>query len=90
MNEVGNAISAQRGAYYKTHTAYISLADPWRVVIRADSTGNRRQRASQVAALKRAVEKRHGCKLTLDHVNYSETVGFLSRTEVWYRLEGTK
>jgi hypothetical protein len=90
MSKVSDEIYAAQDVYRETHTAYVSLADSLRVVIRADGTGSRRQRASQVAALKRAIEKRHGCKLTHDHVNYSETVGFLSRTEVWYRLGGTK
>lgn len=86
MSRISADINAMRTVYDKTHRAYISLVDSWRVVIRADGTGNRRQRASQIGALKRALEQRHRCSLTYDHVNYSEATGFLSCTEVWYKL----
>jgi hypothetical protein len=71
---------------FDNYVAYIAQMDKYRVVIRADGTGSRQQRASQVSALKRAVEKMNGYKLERTSINYSEGHGFLSRTEVWYRV----
>lgn len=88
MSKTSDAIlKAHRDrAAYDHYSAWIHQVDSWRVVIRAVGTSGRRQRASQVSALKRRIEKEHGCTLTYDHVNYSDCEGFLSRTEVWYRL----
>jgi hypothetical protein len=84
--EIAKAIDAASvSGAYETYSAYISQVDPYRVVIRADGTGNRRIRAAEVSGLKRAIEKRHWCTLVRSHTNYSETSGFLSRTEVWYK-----
>jgi hypothetical protein len=68
-------------------TAYVSYQDNRRVIIRADGSSDRRSRGARVGAAKRAWEAanpRLG-KLTRYCVSYSETYGFLSRTEVAYR-----
>jgi len=56
------------------------------VVLRSDSTENRRVRAAEVSALKRAIERTYGVALERANTSYSETYGFLSRTECRYRV----
>lgn len=86
MSKLSTAILDAREETGYNCEAYVQQVDSWRVVIRADGTGDRRQRAAQISALRRNIERRHGCKLTYDHTNYSETAGFKSRTEIWYRI----
>lgn len=54
--------------------------------LRCDSTSDRKSRANSVNALKRAIERHYGVKLERLRVTYSETYGFLSRTEIRYRV----
>lgn len=56
------------------------------VWIKADSTGNRRSRAAQIGAEKRAYQKEHGVTLKFITMNRDETYGFLHRTAVRYRI----
>ena len=57
------------------------------VSLRSDSTRDRKYRSSAVTALKLAIERHYGVRLEKAGVSYSETHGFLSRTEVRYRVE---
>jgi hypothetical protein len=59
--------------------------DRW-IWIRADSTHGRRSRASAINAAKRAYERAHGVRLALISKSYSETHGFLSRSEFRYEI----
>jgi hypothetical protein len=72
-------------------TAYIAECGPRFVTINADSTGDRRSRASAVNARKRYFEREARAKLTrIGEPSYSETPGFLSRTSIRYRVyQGT-
>jgi hypothetical protein len=54
--------------------------------IRQDSTGDRRSRAAAINAAKREYERANGVTLTLIHKSYSETHGFLARSEFRYTV----
>ena len=54
------------------------------VYIRADDTTDRRSRASQITARKLSYQRERGVSLTLVSKSYSETYGFLSRSEFRY------
>lgn len=56
------------------------------VYIRADDTTGRRSRASQITARKLSYQRERGVILTLVSKSYSETFGFLSRSEFRYRV----
>lgn len=56
------------------------------VWIKADSSGNRRSRAAEIGAEKRAYQKEHGVTLEFITMNRDEAPGFLSRTAVRYRI----
>lgn len=70
-------------------TAYISGESSNYVWITADSSGNRRSRASQIAVVKHNWEAGTGKRLTFDHASYSETHGFLARSEFRYKIGET-
>jgi hypothetical protein len=57
------------------------------VTITCDDSSDRRSRAAQIGAFKRAYEKEHHIRLTLDHKSYSEAHGFLSRSAFRYKIE---
>lgn len=56
------------------------------VYIRADDSTGRRSRASQITARKLRYERERGVTLTLVSKSYSETYGFLSRSEFRYSM----
>lgn len=58
------------------------------ITLRCDSTNGRRSRGAAVASLSHAIRKRYGVTLERVAVSYSETQGFLWRTEVRYRIDG--
>jgi len=54
------------------------------IYIRCDDSSGRRSRAAQINARKRSYERDHRVTLTLHGKSYSETFGFLSRSEFHY------
>lgn len=67
-------------------TGYFGGSTGHMAIFRADSTRDRRSRASQAAAAVRAYRNLTGLQLRLDHVNYDEAPGFLARSEFWYEI----
>lgn len=66
----------------------------WRAVrLKATNTGSvrtgpdRRGRAAEINALKRAVEKATGYRLVLESKSYSESMGFTHLSTFTYRIE---
>lgn len=81
-------LDEMRYAAYPSHSGFLSdcLRSEFPLVLRCDSTRDRKSRANSVNALKRAIERHYGVKLERLRVTYSETYGFLSRTEIRYRV----
>jgi len=65
--------------------AEVHAAGAGMIIIRADSTHDRRSRAAEINAARRAFERDTGTRLALVTKSYSETYGFLSRSEFRYR-----
>lgn len=63
-----------------------SVRDTNYVWIREDSTQDRRSRANAINAEKRKYERANGVRLTLLSKSYSETWGFLHRSEFRYTV----
>jgi hypothetical protein len=84
---------------YANYAAWVVADDPatalatWpRVTLQATNTAGRngptrRQRASQINALKRAIERVTGFTLTLTGRAYSETFGFMHASYFTYRID---
>jgi hypothetical protein len=64
-------------------TAYIDEDDRF-VTLVSDSTEGRPTRANRINALRRRLEAERGVKLNLISRSYSETWGFLSRSQFRY------
>lgn len=64
----------------RTHGSYGPL------VLRCDNTRDRKSRGKSIGSLKLAIERHYRVKLTKISTSYSETYGFLSRTEIRYRI----
>jgi hypothetical protein len=81
-------IMTDLAAIVNTYQAWVDTIDPvkalntWsRVTLQANNSAdrngiNRRERAGQITALKRAIERATGYRLTLESRSYSEEYGF--------------
>jgi hypothetical protein len=70
----------------ETKTTLDLITGQVHVSIREDSTHDRRSRAAAINAAKRQYERTEGVRLILVSKSYSETHGFLSRSEFRYSV----
>lgn len=88
MSAVNDALNS---GHYR---AWVDANDPetaiqtWpRITLQANSTSYRPSRASQINALKRAIEFLFAVRLILESKSYSEAHGFMNASYFTYRIE---